>query len=103
MGGGTAKAAKIIAVLLCLVLAATFILCGMTCARHATHLCGGSDCRICDLLQNTDKVLKQLSLALMPAGMAAAACGLLLFGGCAFYAYCASAASLVRLKIRLDY
>jgi hypothetical protein len=93
---------KIAALLLCLVLAATIILCGMTCAKHILHRCNGGDCRICDMLLNKDNTCKLLFQALFASGIIATVCGLpLLYDHNISIAY-AHTATLVRLKIRLN-
>ena len=91
---------KTVTLLLCLVLAAAFLLCGMTCAKYVMHCCDSNACRICDLLFIADQVVKQLVLAVLPAVALIAACDLLY---CVIYGVSTRLATLVRLKIRLNY
>ena len=97
------KTAKtVVVLLLCLVLAATLVVCGLTCAKHVLHSCAGGDCRICDLLLNTSRALKQLALSLLPLGIAAVASGLLLLYFCHFCVCNQNGGVLARLRIRLN-
>jgi hypothetical protein len=95
-------ARRIIVLLLCLALATAFILSSLTCAKLVLHRCCGGDCRICDLLINTVRTLKQLALAVLLAGIAAMAGSLPPLCGCSFCAKSKRGATLVRLKIKLN-
>jgi uncharacterized membrane protein YphA (DoxX/SURF4 family) len=95
-------AQTVFALLLCLALATAFVLCGITCAKHALHCCGGGDCRICDLLLKADRSLKQLSLALLSVAAATISGGLLLLYGHRFCANARCGLTLVRLRIRFN-
>ena len=88
--------------LLCLVLISAFLLSAVNSAKHIVHPCTGKDCRLCDLLVSRAFALKQLTQALLIAGISAIICGLLPAYANSFFVAGSNTAILVHQKIRLN-